>query len=53
MQRLSKEVHYAVLALRYKATGNEQLTLNELRQVTGSIDLLCKQLSAVIKWFET
>lgn len=53
MQRLSKEVHNAVLALRYKATGNEQLTLNELRQVTGSIDLLCKQLSAVIKWFET
>ena len=53
MQRLSREVHNAVLALRYKATGNEQLTLNELREVTGSIDRLCKKLSAVIKWFET
>ena len=53
MQRLSKEVHNAVLALRYKATGSEQLTLKDLREVTGSIDLLCKKLSASIKWFET
>jgi len=53
MQQLSKEVHNAVLALRYKATGNEQLTLKELREATGSLDLLCKKLSAAVKWFET
>lgn len=53
MQRLSKDLHNAVLALRYKATGNEQLTLNELREVTGSLDLLCKQLTNILKWFET
>jgi methyl-accepting chemotaxis protein len=53
MQRLSKDVHNTVLSLRYKATGSEQLTLKELREVTGSIDLLCKKLSTSIKWFET
>ena len=53
MQGLSKEVHNPVLSLRYKATGAEQLTLKELREVTGSIDLLCKKLSTSVKWFET
>jgi len=52
-QQLSKEVHNTVLSLRYKATSAEQLTLKELREVTGSIDLLCKKLSTSIKWFET
>jgi methyl-accepting chemotaxis protein len=53
MQRLSRDLHNAVLSLRYKATGSEQLTLNELREVTGSLDLLCKKLTNVMKWFKT
>ena len=52
-QRLSRDVHNAVLSLRYKATAGDTLTLQELREMSGILDVLCKQLTASIKWFET
>lgn len=52
-QRLSRDVHNAVLSLRYKATAGDTLTLQELREMSGTLDVLCKQLTASIKWFET
>ena len=53
LQRITKDVHNAVLALRYKATGSDALTLQELREATSALDLQCKKLTASIKWFET
>jgi methyl-accepting chemotaxis protein len=51
-QRLSRDVHNAVLSLRYKATAGDTLTLQELREMSVTLDVLCKQLTASIKWFE-
>ncbi len=53
IQQTARKIHNAVLALRYKATGSDPLTLKELRETTGNLDLLCKRLANVIKWFET
>jgi len=53
MQRSSRDIHNNVLALRYKATAAEPLTIKELQEATGEMDSLCKQLNAALKWFES
>ena len=53
IKKETKELQNAILALRYKATGSDSLTLKELREITSSIEGLCKDLSLTVKWFET
>jgi methyl-accepting chemotaxis protein len=53
VKQLTQELHHSVLSLRYKATGSEPLTLNELRDVTGTLDRLSKKLVNAVKWFDT
>jgi len=53
VKQVTKELHHSVLSLRYKATGSDPLTLNELRDVTGTLDSLSKKLVNAVKWFDT
>lgn len=53
VQQITKELQNSVLSLRYKSTGSDPLTLQELREITRTLEGLCKQLSSSIKWFET
>jgi len=53
VKKVTKELHHSVLSLRYKATGSDPLTLNELRDVTGTLDSLSKKLVNAVKWFDT
>jgi methyl-accepting chemotaxis protein len=53
VKQVTKELHHSVLSLRYKATGSDPLTLNELRDVTGTLDTLSKKLVNAVKWFDT
>lgn len=53
VKQVTKELHSSVLSLRYKATGSDPLTLNELRDVTGTLDRLSKKLVNAVKWFDT
>jgi methyl-accepting chemotaxis protein len=53
VKQITKELHHSVLSLRYKATGSDPLTLNELRDVTGTLDRLSKKLVNAVKWFDT
>ena len=53
VKQVTKELHHSVLSLRYKATGSDPLTLNELRDVTGTLDSLSKKLVNAVKWFES
>ena len=53
VKQVTKELHHSVLSLRYKATGSDPLTLNELRDVTGTLDSLSKKLVNAVQWFDT
>lgn len=52
IQRLNKEINNTVLSLRYKATGDETITLKELREIASTLDDQCKKVAGVVKWFE-
>lgn len=52
IQRLNKDMNNAVLSLRYKTTGEETITLKELREIASTLDIQCKKVAETVKWFE-
>lgn len=52
VQHLSRDVQQSVLALNYRASGAEELTLKDLRVIAGQLDALTKDLYTAVKWFE-
>ena len=52
IQRLNKDMNNTVLSLRYKTTGDETITLQELREIASTLDNQCKKVVETVKWFE-